>query len=338
MQDSELSSDYYSSGDEIICYVTPNDGEDDGAEVPSNAVTVDNSAPSIDTVSISPDPGVVTDTLECSYEGFDDADDGADESTYSWTVDGVEVGTDSTLSGAFVKGDTVTCTVTPYDGSDEGDAVSAEVEIINTAPSIDSVAISPDPVYAADTLSCAYVGWADDDGDGSESTYLWEIDGVVVGTASTLSGVFVGNDEVSCTVTPTDDEEDGTSITETITVTNTPPVLADVTLDPDPVFEGDTFTCTVGATTDDDGTTSFSYSYAWTVDGVDAGVSDDELTAAFYGSGDEVICYATPNDGEDDGDQVASNAITVENTAPSIDSVTNCRIRADGDRYPRVFL
>ena len=45
----------------------------------SNTVTIDNTAPSIDSVAIDPDPAAATDTLTCSYTGFDDADDDADD-------------------------------------------------------------------------------------------------------------------------------------------------------------------------------------------------------------------------------------------------------------------
>ena len=70
----------------------------------------------------------------CSYSGYADDDGDADGSTYSWTVDGTELATTSTLSSGFVTGDTVVCTVTPYDGGDAGTAISASVTIENTAP------------------------------------------------------------------------------------------------------------------------------------------------------------------------------------------------------------
>ena len=74
---------------------------------------------------------------------------------------------------------------------------------------------------------------------------------------------------------------------------DTEPELADVTLSPDPAYEGDTFTCTEGTTTDADGTTSFSYTYAWTVSGTDPGVTDNELSSDYYGSGDDIIIGKT---------------------------------------------
>ena len=48
--------------------------------------------------------------------------------------------------------------------------------------------------------------------------------------------------------------------------------LASVTLTPGAPYEGDTLTCTPGATTDADGTTAFTTAYGWTVNGVSLGV------------------------------------------------------------------
>ena len=95
-------------------------------------MTIGNTAPSIDLVEITPDPATAPSTLTCSYDGYSDDDGDADASTYEWFIDGVSVGTDSTLAGVFVGGDSVT-TVTPDDGTDTGTALSAIQNISNTA-------------------------------------------------------------------------------------------------------------------------------------------------------------------------------------------------------------
>ena len=79
-------------------------------------------------------------------------------------------------------------------------------------------------------------------------------------------------------MTPYDGTDEGSEVSTSITIINTPPVLADVSLAPDPAFEADTITCTPGDTTDADGTTSFTYSYSWTVDGTESEVTDSTLT------------------------------------------------------------
>ena len=319
--DATLTGTDFDRDQIVICTVVPNDGEDDGDAVSTSSLTISNTEPTIDSVDIDPSGPVVTTELTCSYAGYDDDDDDADQSHYSWTIDGVEVGTNSTLSDLFVKDDVVVCTVTPYDGTDEGEALSASTTITNTPPVASNVAIDPEDAYAADTLLCSY-DFSDDDNDDDVSTYSWTIDGIEIGTEATLSGEFVGGDVVTCTVTPNDGEDNGTAISTSVTIINTPPVLASVSLSPDPAYENDTLTCTPGDITDDDGTVGFDYTYSWTVDGADVSVTANQLDGSHYDRDQEVICTVIPNDGTDDGDAVSSSPLTISNTEPYIGSVS----------------
>ena len=188
------------------------------------------------------------------------------------------------------------------------------------------MAIDPEDAYAADTLLCSY-DFSDDDNDDDVSTYSWTIDGIEIGTEATLSGEFVGGDVVTCTVTPNDGEDNGTAISTSVTIINTPPVLASVSLSPDPAYENDTLTCTPGDITDDDGTVGFDYTYSWTVDGADVSVTANQLDGSHYDRDQEVICTVIPNDGTDDGDAVSSSPLTISNTEPYIGSVSIERTR-----------
>ncbi|MFT7519832.1 MAG: hypothetical protein ACI9MC_001976, partial [Kiritimatiellia bacterium] len=64
-----------------------------------------------------------------------------------------------------------------------------------------------------------------------------------------------------------------------------------------------------------------SLDYAWMVNGSQVDVDGTELDGAFFAKGDEVWVEVTPNDGESSGDIVASNKVTITNTAPSITGV-----------------
>mgnify|MGYP002830957017 CR=1 FL=1 len=65
------------------------------------------------------------------------------------------VGVPLTLAGAFVKGDTLRCAVTPGDGYDQGVAVlSNPVTIGNKLPVIGSVALEPSYGATCDTYTC----------------------------------------------------------------------------------------------------------------------------------------------------------------------------------------
>jgi hypothetical protein len=124
-----LDGTSFDKGDDVTCVVTPNDGISDGAAVTSNVVTINNSTPAVSAAIISPNPATVVDTLVCSASGFTDADGDTDQSNMAWTVNGASAGVDATLVGGFSGGDSVTCTITPYDGEESGTSVSAMVVI-----------------------------------------------------------------------------------------------------------------------------------------------------------------------------------------------------------------
>ena len=92
------------------------------------------------------------------------------------------------------------------------------------------------------------------------------------------------------TVTPNDGLHDGPAGAASVTVANTPPVLVDVVLAPDPVRAGQTLQCTPGLTTDADGTTAFTYAYAWSVDGAPIAATTPSLTDAWWRRGQVVAC------------------------------------------------
>ena len=95
-------------------------------------------------------------------------------------------------------------------------------------------------------------------------------------------------------MTPNDGSDTGTAQDVSITISNTAPVLHDVTIDPDSAYELDTLTCVAGYTSDADGTESFYYSYAWYVNGVDIAVTDDFIDGSYFDRGDEVMCISWP--------------------------------------------
>ena len=76
-------------------------------------------------------------------------------------------------------------------------------------------------------------------------------------------------------------------------------------IDPDSAYELDTLTCVPGDTTDIDGAGSFYYEYAWSVNGVDLGITDANMDGTYFDRDDEVICIAWPHDGDDLGDLLA---------------------------------
>jgi hypothetical protein len=311
-------SGVFGPGDEVVCTVTAFDGSDTGSEA-SASITIGNATPEVSAVTISPDPALATDTLACSWT-WADADDDEDVSTVSWTVDGAEVGTGTTLSGAFGAGDTVVCTVTPNDGTDTGTPQSDSVVISNTAPSIVGVYITPEPATADDELECVWIGYADAEDDPDESVPDWYINGIYAASGVTFSGGFAKTNTVTCSVTPFDGFAEGDPISDTITIQNKEPEIVSVEISPATPSTDDALVAVV-ETFDVDGDTP-DLDYVWTLDGSSSGVSATDTVAAVDTARDqEWMVTVTPDDGEDVGAPMSSGSVFIDNTAPSAPAV-----------------
>jgi hypothetical protein len=316
---ASLTNSHFGRGDSVACTVTPSDSTDSGAAVASNTITVGNSAPSIATVTVGPDPAFAGDSLSCSYSGYSDPDGDTDASTFAWTISGVAAGSGASLSAAVVGGDAVLCTVTPSDGTDSGTPVSAAVLVSNSAPSISSVTISPNPATTTDTLFCGYSGFTDPDGDADLSNIDWTVAGVWASSGSTLAGAYVSGQTVACLVTPSDGADDGSQLSDSIVIDNSPPSVTSVLLSPSAVYTDDTVTASA-ATTDPDGD-AVSLDYSWTVDGTVVLTGSASLAGTAFDKDDLLEVTVTPHDGDDPG-STGSASTTVLNTAPGAPGIS----------------
>ena len=121
--------------------VTPNDGTTNGLPESDDAV-ITNALPAVAGVQITPNPATSMDALSCGYQ-FTDTDGDADQSLVEWTVNGSPLGVAQSLAaGLALKGDTVTCTVTPFDGIDFGASVTDTLVIGNQAPTVSDVTVA----------------------------------------------------------------------------------------------------------------------------------------------------------------------------------------------------
>jgi hypothetical protein len=89
-----------------------------------------------------------------------------------WTVGSSTVGTGTTLSaGTVSKNQMVVCTVTANDGQEDGNSEYDSVTLLNTAPVVSAVSISPSSPTVGDPLTCNYT-FVDDDNDGDMDMYV----------------------------------------------------------------------------------------------------------------------------------------------------------------------
>jgi hypothetical protein len=316
---------YLDAGTHIITVTATDSGGKTGRDQEEVEVQPANSAPTIASVEITPDPATATDVLSCIISDFADADGDADNSTYEWTVNGTVAGTNETLSDAFVAGDEVVCTVTPSDGEDEGEPVSDSIIISNTAPEMLDVIIEPgEEITTSTTLSCEAT-WADVDGETLEPTYQWTRgDGTDFGTDNVLvlEPLFATPGDVyTCTATVTDGAGASDSGSDSATVGNTAPEVIEVVIAPDTSVSA-TMTLTCTATAEDADGEVPTLTYEWDIEGFDMGDGDTlDLTTTGAVSGETVTCTATATDAIGDTD-TGTDSVLIENTAPEIDSVT----------------
>ena len=317
-----LDPAYFARGSEIACTAIASDGSEDSAAVTTATMTITNSAPSMDTVDITPGSADVTTDLTCTAAGSD-ADGDALSYSYSWTVNGVDAGsTDTLAAGSFAKGDLVACQAFANDGYEDGDALeSDELIIANSAPSVDAVSVVPGTARVSDTLTCT-ASVSDADGDSLTTTYAWSIDGADAGVSSdTLStGSFEKGESIVCTVETHDGDTASDPVSSAaLVISNTKPAVSSVSLSPAAPTTDDTITCTAAGTDADSDPVSFTYE--WTVDGVAAGTDAMTLASSEFTKGQTVACKVTPNDGTDDGSWAITGGKTIGNTAPEITSI-----------------
>ncbi len=304
--------------------VTVIDGDGLFASVVQSLVV--NGGPTAPVVGITPETPQTNDGLAATMvTPSTDPEGDALTYTYAWARDGVDMGEPSSTvdAAATAKGESWTVTVAASDGGLTGPAATASVEILNTVPTVESATVTPAAPSAHDTLVCTAGATADADGDDVGLSYAWTVnDTVTAETSSSYTSELNVGDTITCTVTPSDDEADGTPVeSASVEVTNTAPSIASVNISPDPAYTNDTLMA-VTTTSDLDGD-SVTVSYAWFVDGSPVGDSGSTLsgTTAFT-KGEAVHVVATPSDGIDSGDSVSSDTVVILNTPPTAPSVS----------------
>ena len=307
-----------SSGDEIICEVTPSDGVLSGARVSSDTLMVLNSQPSISEVVITPNSGVTSSSVISCLATGQDVDDIV-EVSYVWKNGASIVGGGPSLtmnSDFYSSGDLITCTATATDSDGATISSSGNITIGNSNPEVSGVSIYPTSAKMGDVLNCNY-SYFDNDNDVDSSYISWTINGVLTGNSSTLTAP-TGGSQVSCTVNANDGQVDGNSMISTIiTISNTVPVITGIYITPASANAGETLFCFY--TLNDPDSDPDHTSLRWYVDG---SVAENGTSMTAPASGSEVICQATPDDGIVIGVPFNSSAIVVGNTAPVISSVT----------------
>ena len=318
------------SGELWSASVSPYDGTDRGAPLTVD-VFIDNTTPTIASVSLVPGDPQVLDSLQATAVGLTDPDRQTPTVDFVWYVDGVQVEQDNrtngiaTLSGLFAKGDAVVATAIANDGfADSALVSSAAVTVLNTAPVLDDLSLSPASGDESTTFTCTLGTAHDDDGDRILYDYDWYVDGTLLSASdSTLTGTsFARDQDIYCVATPSDEEDDGLPVTsDTVTILNSVPYLGTVVLSPVSPSVATSVGTTLAGTGDADGD-SITYSYYWEVNGVHTGGATSTLSNSNFVRGDVIEVTVTPSDSSGSGTAVTSGPVTVVNALPTLTSVS----------------
>ena len=315
-----------SQGEVWVAKVWPHDDEERGEPL-SVESKIDNSAPTLISVSVSSEPDVETD-IRGSLYGAADADGDSLSYYLEWYINGsfvkeVELsGNAISLDEEIEKGDTIQAVGWVSDGFLESERVASdEVTVLNAPPTTPTVDLSPTEAYEATTFSCSVTGASDPDGDALSAHYDWSVDGSWLGVDdSQLDGdSFSKDQDVLCKGWVSDGSVESEAVESgTVTIDNTPPSLSSVDIDQSSATVQDTITASYSGWSDDDGDAE-SVTLDWYVEGawVRRGSS---LNLGSYAKTNQVQVEATPNDGSEDGTALWSSILTISNAPPSLSS------------------
>ncbi len=220
----------------------------------------------------------------------------------------------------------VTFTVTDGSLSDR-ETIQIIVGGSSGGPSIAGVAVTPDPAFTNDMLTCTPSGWSS--AEPPMYQYRWMVDGSLMAgqTASTfdcsaMAGCHRGS-MITCQVTPVDSSGVGTPRIDSVTIQNSPPVMSTVTVNPMPPTAMADVTCACGAISDPDGDSAFCNYFEIFRNGMlYASGPTATLRAADATSGVMVMCKARAFDGEMQSELMSSGTVTIGNAPPTVTSVT----------------
>lgn len=320
-----LPSTLTSRGLEIGVTVVPNDGLVNGLGVSAERVTVVNTLPSVDQVTLAPDPLLTTDVALCTPGEWTDVDGDFPSYLWNWEVNGVDQGvlTQTLSADHFVKGDEVVCSALPQDIFGAGDGVVAPgPTVANSSPILFSASLDTIGPVEGDVMGVEIGSFGDADGDEVAFLVTWFVNGAEVAQADTLgSEHFAKGDTVWAQVIPWDGEAEGDLVvTPTTIAQNTPPVTVSVALSPAAPTTVDDIVAVVEAT-DIDGD-ELAYSYTWTINGVQVqSGTDGRLLADLHVKHDEIGVTVFASDGTAVGGTLVAEPVTILNTAPLFTSV-----------------
>lgn len=296
----------------------------------------DNQPPSVSTVSIVPNPATTTDALQLNYAYSDPDSDAESDTQIRWYRDGVLISAlndQKTIgSGSTSKGQFWNASVTPSDGTAYGTLVESNtVEIVNSAPVVDSAAISPVLPVEGDGLTLSHSFSDADSGDIPVlSDTRWYVDGARVAAFDgevNVPSIAVRPGDVWHTEVSASDGIDTSIWFTTATVTvgslNTAPTMTLVSISPVTADTTTDLTVSWLSSDTDAGESEEAVEIKWSLGGVEySAVTTSTLASSHTEKGQIWNASVRVNDGQAWSDWLDSNDIAIINSPPVLESFT----------------
>ncbi|HIF46252.1 MAG TPA: hypothetical protein EYQ73_05600 [Candidatus Poseidoniales archaeon] len=290
-----------------------------------------NNAPSASGVAISPNPAGTIDTLQMSYSYFDSDGDPETGTKIRWYRDGSiltlrndEITVPDSMTA---KGESWYVTVTPSDGSDDGNPVTSSTMIIsNSAPIVQSASISPSSPIEGEDLILSASGFDEDSEMTSISSVQWFVDGAIVNSLtdqSTVPAIAARSGDVWHAKVKVTDNEDSSQwfTTQSVTIggTNTAPTMTSVDLGTGPYYTLDDLTITWDFD-DVDGDPVSDYQVKWKLNSIEQAQTGTTLSADDTSKDQTWKAGCRVSDGAEWSDWMWSDGMTIQNTVPQLNS------------------
>lgn len=301
------------------------DGEDYSSWVRSSAVSISgqssNTAPAVDSITISPSTPTTSDSLIASSTSSDADMDSIVQTEYRWWKNGVMTSFSSSMLDASVTGksDIWSVEIRVNDGTDWSVwTASSTVQILNTRPQLDSASISATEAPTDQDIT-VNASMSDVDGDTLSAIIVWYLEGTAqpgYNNLATLPSSATTKGDTWTAVLQADDGEEVSSQSETVSVLiiNTEPQLS-IVLNESVTSQDDLSLEAIMIDLDED-LTEIS-SITWFRNGFREGSLDGATTvpSSYLGPGQEWSVEVVVSDGE--SSVVSTSSIVVENAPPS---------------------
>jgi len=319
-------------GEQVCWYYWVNDTSNNNVTSSNYCFTVQNTAPTVDTIAISPSSPNATVDLNCTYTATDDDSDTLTP-TFEWYLSGVAQSINNQILalGNTTPGQTWNCSVNVTDTQEWDFDASAAVVIADesaptfSSPSNTSVDFKINHNFTANITIDDYALDAyifSTNATGSWVNVTFDISGVQY-NASYNANVTVGQGQQVCWYYWVNDTSNNnvTSSNYCFTVQNTAPTVDTIAISPSSPNATVDLNCTYTATDDDSDT--LTPTYDWYKDGINQSINNQILAAGNTTVGDAWNCSVNVSDGTEWSYLVSSAKTISDDSAPTFSSAVN---------------